>query len=277
MKLQYLGTAAAEAIPAVFCHCDTCRRARKAGGKDIRGRTGIMINDTTMIDFPPDIYFISLRFGLDLGNVRDIFITHSHTDHFDIQELSKRYNGMFCHLGKDTPNINLYGNDGVARQYHEFRDGPITSPDFANFTETQYGKQYFSESGLKVTCLPARHLESERSSFYMVEGGSKRVLYAHDSGVFPEETYSMIAEKRFDLISLDCCFGKLSAGISGHMGIPENIQVVDKLRKLHCVDEKTTVVINHFSHNCGQLHSELEREVAPYGFIVAFDGMIINL
>lgn len=277
MKLQYLGTAAAEAMPAVFCHCDTCRRAREAGGKDIRGRTGCMIDDTTMIDFPPDIYMTSLRFGLDLGNVRDIFITHSHTDHFDIQELSKRYNGMFCHLGKDTPNVHLYGNDGVAREYREFRDGPITSPDFADFTETEYGGQYVSESGLRFTYLPARHLESERSGMYMVEGGGKRVLYAHDTGIFPDAVYPMIEGKRFDLVSFDCCFGKLSAGISSHMGIPENKQMADELRRRHCIDENTIVVISHFSHNCGQLQSELEQEAAPYGFVVAYDGMIVHL
>lgn len=277
MKLQYLGTAAAEAMPAVFCHCDTCRRAREAGGKDIRGRSGLVINDTTMIDFPPDIYFTSLKFGLDLGNVRDVFITHSHCDHFDIEELSRRYNGMFCHLGKDAPNINLYGNDGVAIIVKKFRDEIVTAPDFADFTETQYGGQYRSESGLVFTCLPARHKTSERSSFYMVEGEGKRLLYAHDSGRFPEETYPMIAGKRFDFVSFDCCFGKMSAGISGHMGIPENIQEADKLRQLGCIDEKTMIVINHFSHNCGQLQAELEKEAAPYGFVVAYDGMIVNL
>ena len=38
MKLQYLGTAAAEGWPALFCTCDNCARARAAGGKNIRTR-----------------------------------------------------------------------------------------------------------------------------------------------------------------------------------------------------------------------------------------------
>ncbi len=33
MKLKYLGTAAAEGIPALFCRCEMCAYARKAGGK----------------------------------------------------------------------------------------------------------------------------------------------------------------------------------------------------------------------------------------------------
>ena len=35
MKLKYLGTAAAEAIPAIFCSCATCIQARATGGKDV--------------------------------------------------------------------------------------------------------------------------------------------------------------------------------------------------------------------------------------------------
>lgn len=39
MKLQYLGTAAAEGFPGMFCNCTACERARKAGGKNIRTRS----------------------------------------------------------------------------------------------------------------------------------------------------------------------------------------------------------------------------------------------
>ncbi|HBJ10614.1 MAG TPA: carbon-phosphorus lyase, partial [Ruminococcaceae bacterium] len=38
MKFQYLGTAAAEGFPGMFCSCDTCEKARKAGGRNIRTR-----------------------------------------------------------------------------------------------------------------------------------------------------------------------------------------------------------------------------------------------
>ena len=31
MKIQYLGTGAAEGIPAIFCECDTCKKARELG------------------------------------------------------------------------------------------------------------------------------------------------------------------------------------------------------------------------------------------------------
>ena len=54
MKLHYLGTAAAEAIPAVWCNCEVCKKIRKTRGKDVRTRSQVLINDDLMVDFPQD-------------------------------------------------------------------------------------------------------------------------------------------------------------------------------------------------------------------------------
>lgn len=77
LKLQYLGTAAAEAFPGVFCHCETCQKARKLGGKNIRRRSGMVVNDTTPDRFPTRYLRSLSRFGLDLGSVTDLVVTHS--------------------------------------------------------------------------------------------------------------------------------------------------------------------------------------------------------
>lgn len=38
MKIQYLGTAASEGWPALFCSCEACEKARKLGGRNILKR-----------------------------------------------------------------------------------------------------------------------------------------------------------------------------------------------------------------------------------------------
>ena len=43
MKITYLGTAAAEAIPALYCQCAACESARKNLGKEYRCRSGCVI------------------------------------------------------------------------------------------------------------------------------------------------------------------------------------------------------------------------------------------
>ena len=54
MHFQYLGTAAAEGWPAVFCNCPLCKRAALLGGRNIRTRSQALINKDLLIDLPPD-------------------------------------------------------------------------------------------------------------------------------------------------------------------------------------------------------------------------------
>ena len=48
MKVQYLGTGAAEGVPALFCNCAYCRPlreriARGEGGREVRTRAQILL------------------------------------------------------------------------------------------------------------------------------------------------------------------------------------------------------------------------------------------
>ena len=47
MKVQYLGTAAAERIPGMFCNCEVCRRALALGGKNIMTQAQVLIEAGT--------------------------------------------------------------------------------------------------------------------------------------------------------------------------------------------------------------------------------------
>ena len=82
MKFTYLGTAAAEGFPAIFCNCKFCNRARQIGGKNIRTRSQALINDDFLLDIPSDTYAHSLNFDVRLDKIKYLLITHSHSDHF---------------------------------------------------------------------------------------------------------------------------------------------------------------------------------------------------
>ena len=91
MEIQYLGTASAEGLPALFCSCEICKRAREAKGKELRTRTQALVDKKILIDLPPDTYMHSLKYSLELGQVRHLLITHSHMDHFFPVELIHRH------------------------------------------------------------------------------------------------------------------------------------------------------------------------------------------
>src|SRR5699024_2353371 len=80
MKIHFLGTAAAEGWPGLFCRCKYCDKARELGGKNIRTRSSVIIDDTLKVDFPPDTYHHILRDNIDLATVKHLLITHSHSD-----------------------------------------------------------------------------------------------------------------------------------------------------------------------------------------------------
>ncbi len=277
MKWQFMGTAAAEGFPAVFCECDTCRRAREAGGKNLRMRSGLIINDTTMIDLCPDALTFSQRFGVKLSAIRDLFFTHSHCDHCDVEELSMRRNPVFCQLPDDRP-LNVYMNDTALERlkgYMPYDDASYMS--YLNITMLEHFKPFQTENGLTLTHLPADHAGTEASGFYLIEDGEKTAVYAHDTGFFLPETMAFLKTKSIDLISLDCTFGKNTRGGYGHMGIPDNRLTVKELREAGALKEDATVIIHHFTHNCGQLHEELEAEVKDDGWLVSYDGMIVEI
>lgn len=274
MKLQYLGTAAAEAIPALFCHCELCRKARERGGREIRRRSGMVVNGTTLLDFPPDIYALSLELGLDLGAVTDLVVTHSHGDHFAAAELAMRQTGVFCHLGDGAPPLRVYGGDGVAGVMEA---AGLSGAPFLSYRPVTCFEPFRLENGLTFTPLPASHAQGETACIYLLEDGVRRVLYGHDTGLFPEENYAFLRGKALDFVTLDCCFGSRSGGPYGHMGMPECRRVAARLREEGCLHGGTLLYLNHFSHNCGELHAELEAAAAGDGFRIAYDGLTVTL
>lgn len=72
MKIRYLGTAAAEGAPALFCTCDHCAYARKVGGKEIRSRAGSILDDRLKIDFGPDSFMQMIQNHIDYTPLKSI-------------------------------------------------------------------------------------------------------------------------------------------------------------------------------------------------------------
>ena len=104
MKIKYLGTAAAEGIPGIFCECETCKRAAALGGRNIRTRSQAIIDDTLLIDFPADTYMHYLKWGVPINKIKACIITRSHADHLYLLEIEMRKRG-FSHLEDDSPLV----------------------------------------------------------------------------------------------------------------------------------------------------------------------------
>lgn len=276
MEIQYLGTAAAEGWPALFCDCEICRNARKAGGKELRTRTQAIVDGRILIDFPPDTYTHALKYSLELGKIRHLLITHSHMDHFFPVELIHRHE----HFGHHAEGmLHVYGNEAVEKAFYDavlidrFRVHPLD--EAVKFIRLEPFADFMAE-GYHIIPVPADHDKRETCFIYIIEKDGKCLLYGHDTGIkLGEEAWECIFRHTYDLISLDATMGKKQ--IDGyHMGLPDDLEVCRILRERGCINEKTVKVINHFSHNGEMTHEELERFAACHGMAAAYDGMKVQ-
>lgn len=274
MNIQYLGTAAAEAWPGIFCTCPVCREAMRRGGKNLRTRSQALIDGQLLVDFPPDSYLHMLVHGLPLPDITDVLLTHAHQDHFYPQELIMRGHGF----SEDVKGVlTLYGDETGERLFRETLERQPERRALDTVLAYRVVKEFvpFPFAGYTVTPLLANHDKRERCLIYSIEREGKRLLYANDTGIFPEATFSYLKGQRFDLISMDCTTGQHGEG-TNHMGLPDNIALQRRLYDMGCAGENTQWVITHFSHHGGLLHEQLEEAGRPYGFIPAYDGMTVS-
>ena len=276
MKILYMGTSAAEGWPGLFCSCPICDHARNAGGQNLRTRTQALLDGELLLDFPPDTYVHTLRYGLNLGTIHTLLVTHSHMDHWFPTDLIHRHE----HFGHGASGLlEVYGNEAVKAAFDanilidRFKPHPL---DNAVRFHVIRGGERISSNGWEITAVPADHDKREECLIYICKKNGKTVLYGHDTGRdFSPLAWELIASERYDLISLDATMGTKT--ISGyHMGLPDVETVLERLTALGCVNSGTKKVINHFSHNGGMTHEQLAAWGRERGILAAYDGMEVD-
>ena len=273
MKLQYLGTAAAEAIPGLFCGCETCRRARKLGGRNLRTRSQALVDGVLMIDFPPDTVDHMLRFGLDLSEIRWLLVTHIHEDHWNPLDLRFTKPG-FSAPPENWPGLHIFGSEDLRPDVEKLQKDGVSG---IFYTAVEPFKP-FALGKYTVTALKAWH-GSAHPYNYIISDGEKTLLYDHDSDVFNDETYAYLksAGVKFDFVSMDCTSGaEEDMPYRGHMCLGRNRICRQMLLDIGAADENTVFAVNHFSHNGKDAcYDDLLPQAEAMGFAVSYDGMEI--
>lgn len=285
MKLQYLGTGAAEGVPAVFCNCDTCREIKKRGEKEYHTRSQLLIDDIVGIDFPPDAYYHALRFGVELANLQYLLITHSHMDHFYAHDFILR-GYKYC-SGLSSP-LTIFGNAEVVKVFAECTCRELREEVADNirvcevrlFTPFSFGKN----GEYTATALLAQHSKTEKAFVYLLEKGEKSYLHLTDTGRLPIQTLEYLEryftgkKKTVDFVTFDCTFLFRTAGeVSRHMGLEDNKAMQAEFLRRGIANGHTKYAITHYSHNNQPLKENLEKASLQYGVLATFDGLKIEI
>lgn len=276
MKIRILGSGGGEGFPAPFCSCEHCETARKMGGKSLRSLSQSIINDDLLIDFPADTNAHCLRFGVNLGQLQNVLITHSHRDHYVPQLLSDR--GGFAAHNLKYQDVYFYGPANLEQICDAVR---IPEPIREHIQFVALEPQITVSIGeYAVTPLKALHSPELGSLNYIIEQGGKSVLYLVDSGYPTEETLAYLQSlgKIFDLVVMDGTFGYAPAKTYiYHMGYEENKLLKAELEQLGIADAHTRFVVTHITHNKSEYHEKVEEIFAGTGIDVAYDGIEIEI
>lgn len=278
MRVTFLGTAAAEGVPAVFCNCPTCLNAKAKGGKDLRTRSQILIDDDTLFDFPMDTYMHMLRYNLDLSAVKRVFITHSHMDHCYPQEFCMRGGPFAKNMTADK--VEVYGNSKVCEMFKSDTAREIR-PAVQEGIDLKVLRPYDEviSGDMRIIALPASHTVGEQCLVYYLERGGKGVLLMNDTGVLDGEVYSKLAKMRVNvrLVALDCTYGALRHGAGRHMGLYDIVDQKSVMAQAGVITDDTIVIATHLSHNTDLDYDGISALAAEYGITVAYDGMTVDI
>lgn len=276
MKVTLFGTAAAEGFPAMFCECDTCQRARKSGGRNLRTRSQALIDESVLIDFGPDTLSHTLFGGLNLIPVTDLLITHSHCDHLHRSDFENRKKG-YCTIQNKVP-LRVFGTSPsidtiseLCQKNSEIQDAVELHPvvAFQPYTVGQY----------TVIPLKADHDAKTDPVIYLISDSEKNFLYATDTGIFPQETMAFLKNwaGHIDAMAIDCTAILLKNWRRSHMGLDTDLEQITALREIGVIDQTTQIILHHFSHNGGATYDELVPIAAAHDLAVAYDNMVIEV
>jgi phosphoribosyl 1,2-cyclic phosphate phosphodiesterase len=275
LKLRILGSGGGEGIPSMFCNCPTCQKARALGGHDLRTRSCAIVNDRVMLDFSQDMFYNAYRFKLRLWELETIIFTHSHIDHLASAELCMKA-PEYCNFPKPRL-LTIYGNetciDEIQRQLR-FDLGQV--PDVFAFN-CLHAFQPVEIGMLRITPLPAKHAPGENAFLLLLENDNGCYLHCLDTSIPPKETIEFLRQRLLDAITMDCTYADSRDQSDSHMGLAANIRLKQQLLEQGSADRKTLWILSHIAHHSTLMHRELESLAAKNSFIVAYDGMEIQI
>lgn len=285
MKLQFLGTGAAEGVPAVFCNCATCLEIRKRGAREFHTRSQLVIDGELSVDFPPDAYHHSLSFGADLSALKYILVTHSHMDHFYAHDFILR--GYKYSDGLPKKKLQIFGNAEVKKVFEECTRRELRADVKENIEIVElipFVPVTFGDKGeYTVFPLKAQHSKTETALLYFLEKNGQTYLHLTDTGRLPKESldelqaYLNAKGKFVDFVTFDCTFLFKEAGeVSRHMGLPDNVAMREEFLRREIVSDSTRYAITHYSHNNQPFSENLRKAEKEYGVIAAYDGLTIE-
>lgn len=269
MKIKILGTSGTGGWPSMFCTGFASQRALELGGKNIRSRSSILIDDILKIDFPPDSFYQAVQHGFNFSHVKYLFITRSSYNNLAVEEFQNL--SPFLSSRKHVDDMRIFGNQESIGKLKTLQ------PDLHASLHEIEPYQTLQIGSFVVSPLKARNNGDMYPLNYIIRKNHRAFLYATDTGFYDEKTWEFLRGKTMDLILLECTQGPKKSVFTEKMGLPDVLNFKKRAEEMGLANANTRWLLTHFSHQHGLLHEEMEEIASPFGFDISFDGMEIDM
>ena len=254
MKIRMLGTGYGE--------CSIKKRT----SKEYRGRGGVLIDDTLLIDAPHDLLTVADELGISdmLKTVTDIVISHSHEGHFSPEVIDK--------IAKRR-KIRVYASRDVLVQ---LSDNPnIIKYEIGVFVQFAVGAYY-------VATLPSNHNTANPAEdcFNFLITGDRCLLYALDGGWINSRAWNVLKLIKLDAVICDAAL-EMSEPCEANL-YHNDLAALARIKHIYeqngITNEKTKFILSHVpTDKKREIHDELSPVAAKLGMTVAYDGYFARI
>ena len=282
MKITFLGTAAATALPLVFCGCPACAAGWARGGRALRRRSSALIGDDLLIDLGPDLMSSAFALGADVRRIRFWLQTHAHSDHFDAGHLITRWSE---YASRDIRPLELAASAETIRRMSdrlslEEPGASLEKPEWLERLRIRVHRVRHGDSvalgSRTVTAVESAHDPEGGSLLYVITEGRSSFLYATDTVRLTDRAVDLLKGFRLDGVAIDHTYGPGVDG-GGHLNADQAAEEIARLRAEGILKPEGRAFVTHISHEGMPPHDELQAFALAHGYEAAWDGLTADL
>lgn len=285
--MQFLGTAAADLMPGPFCKCPLCEDARRDPSR-ARFRSLFLLDEENLIDFGPDLGAAAMRHGADLTRIRNVFLTHTHDDHFDMTNIGL----IRMSRTREGVPVEMYCSEAAYASLKRYYDliktvYPMLAPS-GEFRQGHFlvhpvkvGETFFA-GGYEVLPVMTTHRvgSGECAINYRFKKDGRSMLYACDTGRYIEESLEYLKDSRLDTLIMEGTWADCTTkSVESHLNAYAFVEQLDVFARYGIIRPDTAVYCTHINHKhewTQEVYQDFFDRSTPYRVRVACDGMRVD-
>ncbi len=253
MQIYFMGTGAADFSPLLET------KYKYKLDQNARRSSSILLEGNYLIDCGPHVAGSFQIQQIDAAKVTDLLVTHFHSDHYNRDSIA------WIAAQKEVP-LKIW-------HHAEAQPEPIENCEFCPM---EIGLEY-AIGDLKVKALEANH--AEWPVHYDIESDGKKLFYGCDGSWLLMATFYAMRQRRYDCMILDATVGDYVGDfrLGEHNSIPMIRLMEASFKTENVIAQDGKLVLSHLARTLHKPHEETVELLKSDGYIVAYDGMELEV